>query len=580
MIVDYTYKGRPSRLRCQVAVVGCGPAGVVTALELARAGIDVIVVESGGGARADPAEVGDLSRLAQRDAARHAPMDLAVRRGIGGTSAIWGGRCVPFDPIDFERRDLTADGSWPIGYDEIAPYFARASAWLLCGRPVFTAKHMGHLPEHMIPLLADGEVLTSSLERWSLPTDFGRVYSGELASSRNVRLCTGLTCLEVLPAPGGQRADGVRCLSLAQQQVVITSDVVVVAAGGLETTRLLMHSRFAAGRALGDQSGHLGHWYMAHVEGVVADLRLTTPPRTVVYDYERDIDGTFIRRRITFDASIQRAAPLPNIALWMTNPELADARHHLGPLSLVYLALRSPLGSRLVPPAQRVALTGHPVPGAPYGHGVERSATTDHLVQIVRQPLRTGRFATRLGRERVLKRGRRSPGFFVAGHAPVFPLQFHGEHLPSYASKVTLADQRDALGMRRLAVDIRFADADIEGAVRAHGALHQALDQRRLGAVTFRSADPWAAVGERLGGGFHQAGTTRMASSWRGGVVDRDLKVFGTRNVFVASSSTFVTSGQANSTFMIVTFAIRLADEVRRVVDARARCSASAPPGR
>jgi choline dehydrogenase-like flavoprotein len=32
----------------------------------------------------------------------------------------------------------------------------------------------------------------------------------------------------------------------------------------------------------------------------------------------------------------------------------------------------------------------------------------------------------------------------------------------------------------------------------------------------------------------------------------------------VASSSTFVTSGQANSTFMIVAFALRLADHLNR----------------
>jgi choline dehydrogenase-like flavoprotein len=47
------------------------------------------------------------------------------------------------------------------------------------------------------------------------------------------------------------------------------------------------------------------------------------------------------------------------------------------------------------------------------------------------------------------------------------------------------------------------------------------------------------------------------------GVVDRNLAVHGVGNVYVASSSTFVTSGQANSTFMIVAFALRLADHLR-----------------
>jgi choline dehydrogenase-like flavoprotein len=46
-------------------------------------------------------------------------------------------------------------------------------------------------------------------------------------------------------------------------------------------------------------------------------------------------------------------------------------------------------------------------------------------------------------------------------------------------------------------------------------------------------------------------------------VVDKNLAVYGVRNLYVASSSTFVTAGQANSTFMIIAFAIRLADRLR-----------------
>ena len=67
-----------------------------------------------------------------------------------------------------------------------------------------------------------------------------------------------------------------------------------------------------------------------------------------------------------------------------------------------------------------------------------------------------------------------------------------------------------------------------------------------------------------MGGGFHQAGTTRMSASPADGVVDQNLAVHGMPNVYVASSSTFVTSGQANSTFMIVAFAVRLADHLAR----------------
>ena len=53
-----------------------------------------------------------------------------------------------------------------------------------------------------------------------------------------------------------------------------------------------------------------------------------------------------------------------------------------------------------------------------------------------------------------------------------------------------------------------------------------------------------------------------MSTSPADGVVDQNLAVHGVPNVYVASSSTFVTSGEANSTFMIVVFAVRLADRL------------------
>ncbi len=89
------------QIDAEVAVVGAGPAGIVVALELARAGHRVALVESG-------AEQADAWTQALGDTVggdpRHVEMALATRRQLGGASNMWGGRCVPFDPIDFEPR--------------------------------------------------------------------------------------------------------------------------------------------------------------------------------------------------------------------------------------------------------------------------------------------------------------------------------------------------------------------------------------------------------------------------------------------------------------------------------------------
>jgi choline dehydrogenase-like flavoprotein len=237
------------------------------------------------------------------------------------------------------------------------------------------------------------------------------------------------------------------------------------------------------------------------------------------------------------------------------------ARHGNAQLSFTYLALRSPLGPLFAPDAQRLSLSGTHIPGTPYGVS-ERSPYAAHVRNLIRHPVETARFVGDFGVKRVLARGRKAPGFFVYSPTNRYPFQYHAEHLPSWDSKVTLSDSVDALGMRQLDVDIRFSDEDFDGVVRAHEQWDAHLRKAGVGRLQFSSPDPRAAVRERSGGGFHQVGTTRMASSPADGVVDPDLRVHGVRNVFVASSSTFVTSGQANSTFMVVAFALRLADRL------------------
>ena len=182
---------------------------------------------------------------------------------------------------------------------------------------------------------------------------------------------------------------------------------------------------------------------------------------------------------------------------------------------------------------------------------------------IVRDVVPTVRFAVGFGTQRFLPRRRRVPGFFVFSPANVYPLQFHGEHLPRRESRVTLGREHDALGMARLSVDIRFSDDDVEGVVRAHRHWDEHLRRHACGWLEYTDKDVASAVWDLLGGGFHQLGTTRIAARPEHGVLAPDLSVHGFRDLFAVSSSAFVTSSQANSTFMIVVFALRLVDQLR-----------------
>ena len=115
-------------LRARVCIIGAGAAGITLACELDGCGFDVLLVEAGG--LTDT--VGDFY---EGSATPPHPDPTQFRRvGFGGTTAVWGGRCVPLDPIDFERRDHVANSGWPIAYDEVMRFYSDAMNYCDAGR--------------------------------------------------------------------------------------------------------------------------------------------------------------------------------------------------------------------------------------------------------------------------------------------------------------------------------------------------------------------------------------------------------------------------------------------------------------
>src|SRR3954466_5751944 len=118
MICDATDIMRGVTLNADICVIGAGAAGVTIALRLIRSGLTVMLLESGGYTPRPDTQA--LCQGEVSNARLHSPPDRYRRRCLGGSTAIWGGRCVPFDPIDLSYRPYMAHASWPISYETLA----------------------------------------------------------------------------------------------------------------------------------------------------------------------------------------------------------------------------------------------------------------------------------------------------------------------------------------------------------------------------------------------------------------------------------------------------------------------------
>ncbi|HZK90105.1 MAG TPA: GMC oxidoreductase [Stellaceae bacterium] len=530
-----------------VLIVGAGPAGIVQALELRRHGVEVVMLA--GGADGFDADFQALADAEIADQSRHAPMRIAVRRALGGTSLLWGGRCVPFDDIDFADRSHVPLGGWPLAHDAIRPWYGVAMRYLNAGATEFSA------PVPSVAAMADCRL--DRLERWSERRNLRQLHAKALTRDPGLRILLGAVATDIEIDPVSGRVDGVRVCLPSGARLTMRARAVVLACGGLETTRLMLAARMARPRLFGGAEGMLGRAYMGHFEGRIADVVFSPALPATAFDFFIDEGGRYARRRITINGEAQQRCGLLNMAAWPDNPLLGDPAHRSAILSLAYLALAAPLLGRLLEPEaiRRKYLE----------HGV--NAVGQHLGNILAGLPEAARETVRFLYRRYGATPR-LPGFFIRNQARRYTLFYHAEQAPNPASTVSLGEARDALGMPRLKIDLRYSEPDARSVVAGHAIIDRDLRAAGLGRLEhhFPAKERAARVWNQMTDGYHQIGTIRMAADPARGVVDADCRVHGTTNLFVAGSAVFPTSGQANPTLLIATLSARLAAHVARLV--------------
>lgn len=522
-----------------VCIIGAGAAGISLACELDGCGFDVLMLEAGGLA----SRVGDYY---EGSATAPHPDPRQFRRvGFGGTTAVWGGRCVPFDPIDFERRDHVENSSWPIAYEEVARFYPSAMEYCDAGRFDFLAKTSLPGSGGIISGYWGDEVVDADhIERYSLPTDFGRRYRHRLHKSRNVTVMLGLRCLKLNRSSGEDTIESAECIDQSGRLHSIRAGVFVLATGGIEVPRLLLASDRAGG-GFGNLGDCLGRFYMCHFENTCGRIVPHTKP--VAFRFERTSDGIYCRRQIRFTPTAQRSHRLLNTVFRLHFPSYADASHGSSVMSAIYLTK-----SALLPEYRSILQQQSEVTSSPPGQ---------HVVNVLRDLPGLARFAGEwLFRIRLAKR--KLPYTLVPNADGSFPLEFNAEQTPDPTNRITLLEDRDRHGVPRVHIAWRVGNQDAQAVLRAFQLLRESLEHSGAGQLLFDDERLAGQIARSIPLGHHM-GTARMAASPSKGVVDCNCAVFGLPNLYVASSAVFPTCSHANPTLTIVALAVRLAQHLR-----------------
>lgn len=493
--------GQPT-LNCDVCIVGAGAAGITIARELIGAGRNVILLESGG-LEHDPATQALYEGEATGNVfeAPESYLQGSRLRYFGGTTNHWAGYCRPLEDRDFEEREWVANSGWPLTADELKVFYRRALPIL--NLPTFDYDIDTEFAPSRGPLAwAPNSEITTAMIHFSPPTRFGKAYREELEKAEEIRVLLYGNAVDFTTSPDSGRVIRLNVRCLSGSAFSIESKAYVLATGGIENARMLLLSRSQQPRGLGNQNDLVGRYFMEHLAMSAGEILGTIPP-SLLRLYEKKLDPKRGHESLGLFATTAIAQQTRGL--------------------LAFSARLVPSGRRKLTRERRDFL------GA--------MMRFDHLSEPP------------------------GPKTGVA----YLELLVVAEQAPNPASRVTLSDDLDALGLNKVHLDWRVESADYRSIYDSIHLLGIEFGRASKGRVRLGIRYDEDALHPHNDGGKHHIGTTRMHASPSRGVVDRNCRVHGVPNLFVAGSSVFPTGGgEGTTTLTIVALALRLADRLKK----------------
>ena len=497
-------------------IIGGGTVGLYAAVELSKRGEQVLVIESGGtGLNSfDPATFA-LAGLP------HEGIRIGRSRSLGGTSNLWGGQLVEFQRMDFEGREWLPHSKWPIRYDEIAPYYSRTYTNLGFSSNVQNDQSVFEKVFKNTPEFSEG--VEMFLTRWLKIPNFAAAYAEEIQNSENLLVLLHHTVVG-FDALGG-KITAVRAVDSKRETHKIHGNRIVLASGTIEICRLMLHAAATPGwECPWGNNPNVGAYFQDHFVGRAATVHPVDKHRVFNTFCNFVSSGYKFQPKLRLTDEVLKSNPILNVqGTFCFESSISE--------NLVFLKqfLKAAVYSKKV-------------------RGIadlfrNLSACAKHLPPLMWKYVVENRI-------------------FVPSSSKIsFGVQT--EQSPLRESRISIdSNVKDDFGLPKVILDWRNGDEELcsirQFVIRCDKALREAGLASLTISKDLMDLNP-SFLGE-LHDVYHHTGGTRIAETESDGVVDRNLRVFGTENLYIIGASTFRTTSNANTTFLALTMTTRLVD--------------------
>lgn len=508
-------------LNYDIAIIGAGAAGITIAKELMSTNKKVCLLESGSSQFEMAAfELNDGFSVGNKY-----NVQISRQRFFGGSTNHWTGMCSPMDSIDFEKKEWVPYSGWPISKADLDPYYERAQTFCDLWDYVYDDRLWKRVDETVVAL--NPENAEPHFWQMSTPTRFGPKYREELEASSQVDILLHANVVGLNVNQLGSQIESIDVKTVKGTEGTLKAKNFVLACGGLENPRILLNSDRILKQGVANSSGFVGRCFMEHPHIVVGEI-ISTNTDEILNKYA-------IKKNVT---------PGQWAAIKLSAKKISNEKALNGIATFVGSGAELPKGimgvKQLLDWMRPTGKKPDDLPEVLWNILSE----LDEVVPATINKLR--------GKQLI-----EYPGITVDAIS---------EQSPNPDSRITLSDEKDALGQRKIVLDWQLQDIDKHALKVLTESI--AMEVGRLEWGRLKVAD-WLLDGgdewpqDLLWRGNHHMGTTRMSEDPKVGVVDANCKSHDIDNLFIAGSSVFTTCGAANPTLTIVALAIRLADHMK-----------------
>lgn len=515
-----------------VCIIGAGIAGLILADQLSEK-FNIAIIESGDFSINKRSQ--ELNKIVISGYPVRRNHQSRVRQ-FGGTCNIWAGRSLILNAIDLQPREWIKDSGWPISQEELHRWYSLLpQRYGLCNFEYFDEDKYNDFDDQLYKSIFSKGEFSNIKACWSKRVPrFGRNSRlfRNLEGNNNITLFKNATVEKLVDV--GDLIQKCSILIDKNTTIEILAEKFILCTGGLENARILLSSKDQYHAGIGNLFGNVGRYYMDHPTHVRKNIKL----RSKIYNssvFLKILRSGRIKNGVRFTDSFQRDNNLTNnyIELSPQFPESYEASFSSMVRAAKIImgrneASKNKLSFRDIKFGKILDIIYLLSPSEVLPHNLSRLYY--QYKKFLNRPI----------------------------NSEALVLSHHLEQTPNRCSRLTLSHERNFLGINNIDLDWRINSIELQTAnLLEEKLIHILKDENWIDqSVTHKPV-------ENFNDASHHMGTTRMAFKPENGVVDYNCKIFSLKNLYIAGSSVFPTSGNANPTYTIAALALRLAAHLK-----------------